>query len=93
MNCNALENGLTILCHFFKFVIYSRSADGPFLIILDQEFTSLYEICVKTYASVQRFEQNIVRINATLQRIEQTVALMKRSEPAPRFEGAFVDVS
>ncbi len=39
MNCNASENRLTILCHFFKFVIHSRSADVLLLIILDQEFT------------------------------------------------------
>ncbi len=39
MNCNALGDGLTILCHFFKFAFHSRSPDVLLLIILDQEVT------------------------------------------------------
>ncbi|PBK87482.1 hypothetical protein ARMGADRAFT_1085507 [Armillaria gallica] len=70
------------------------SATDIILSILEiiKNLLSLDEICVKTYASVQHFEQNIARINATLQRIEQTVALMKHSEPALKFEGVFIDI-
>ncbi|PBK64513.1 hypothetical protein ARMSODRAFT_465277 [Armillaria solidipes] len=44
-----------------------------------KKLLSLEEICTKIYASVQRIEQN-------------TVVLMNRSEPAPRSEGALVDI-
>ncbi|KAK0429598.1 hypothetical protein EV421DRAFT_1914389 [Armillaria borealis] len=75
---------------WFQHVFYSRSnnddlqrlekrVNNTLSLFQIKKLLSLEEICTKIYVSVQRIEQN-------------TVVLMNRSEPAPRSEGALVDI-